>query len=92
VVGDRAFAEIQAGDDRRRQYVEKQCIGFVFFDAKLLQDNLLSVAQPFLLETCVDARAQQNGVERFRQIVLRTRLDAAHGAFYFVESGNHQHG
>ena len=58
------------------------------------------VAQPVALEHVqalarqagVDARPQQNGIERLREVILRARLDAADHALVVVDRGDHDHG
>src|SRR5262249_44937346 len=86
---DDGFTGSHARHDVLRQDVEQQGFRAQLLRAQLLEMLLLAVAQPFLFQTRVDFWAQQNRVERLRQIVFRSRLDAPYRAVELIESGDH---
>ena len=51
----------------------------------------LAIAPAFALQAGADPRAQQDGIERLRQIVLGARLDAADHAVGLLQTGDHDH-
>ena len=64
------------------------------------QEARKGVAQPVALEHVqaparqagVDARPQQNGIERLREVILGARFDAADHTVVVVDRGDHDHG
>ncbi len=52
----------------------------------------LAISKPLLLDTGAEPGPQEGRVEGLRKVVLGPQLDAAHGAFHFVERGDHDDG
>ena len=62
----------------------------LFFDLAQVRD--FPVTQPFLFQGCADAGAEQNGAERFGDVVLSPKCDTPYDAFHLVKGRNHDDG
>ena len=52
----------------------------------------LELVESLLEQACADPRPQDHGVERLREVVVGTDLDAADDAVRLVDGGDHDHG
>jgi hypothetical protein len=80
-----AMAVSHAVDDALRQDVQQQGFRTLLFPFQVGDEFLLPVAEPFPLQRRADARAQQDRIERLRQIILRAGFDATHRTVEIVE-------
>jgi hypothetical protein len=83
-IGNNRFTLPHSRNDGARQHVEQKSLRTLLLSAQLVE-------QPLFFETSADTGLEQNGIERFRQIILGSRRDASHGAVELVECGNHDH-
>ena len=76
----------------RRQHAELQLAGCIHLLPQPRQACPHLIAQSLLFQAGADTGAKQRRIERLRQVVLGTELDAADDAFNLAERRNHDHG
>ena len=85
IIRDGSLATLEPVGDGARENVQQQTLGLFLFKLEqlllalqFLQPHAVQVAQAFFLQRRHHARAQQHGIERLGQIILRADLDALH--------------
>src|SRR5262249_34899317 len=71
---------LAAERESRRQQILRH-----FFGGELADQLALLVAEALLLQARVDSRLEQHGVDRLREVVLSTHLEASNDAVQLVE-------
>src|SRR5262249_8701781 len=82
---------LQLLDDLVGQDHVQQLVGAALLPLDLFQVAGLAIAEAFLLQAGSDAGSQQHRVERPRQVVIGTHLDAADDTVHLVQGRDHDH-